>query len=88
MKLEVLKLAKKADLQLLNLEKPNHSMLDDDTNLYSSIAYTADKSDVDSVMVDGKWVVRNGANLVYDESELISDGRNELSKLLSRAKIN
>jgi len=83
-----IEVGKKADLQLLNLERANHSMLDGDENLYSSIVYAADKSDVDSVMVEGKWVVRNGANLVYDEPEMLTIGKAELNKLLSRAKID
>lgn len=83
-----IEVGKKADLQLLNLEKANHSMLYNDENLYSSIVYAADKSDVDSVMVEGKWVVRNGANLVYDEAEILLNGRAELTKLLSRVKID
>jgi 5-methylthioadenosine/S-adenosylhomocysteine deaminase len=83
-----IEVGKKADLQLLNLEKANHSMLDGDDNLYSSIAYAADKSDVHSVMVEGKWVVRNGSNLIYDESEMLINGKAELNKLLSRAKID
>lgn len=83
-----IEVGKKADLQLLNLEKANHSMLDGDDNLYSSIAYAADKSDVDSVMVEGKWVVREGKNLVYEDSEMLQKGKAELNKLLNRAKIN
>ena len=83
-----IEVGKKADLQLLNLEKANHSMLDGDENLYSSIAYAADKSDVDSVMVEGKWVVRNGKNMIYDESEMLANGKAELNKLLNRAKID
>lgn len=83
-----IEIGKKADLVLLNLEKANHSMLDDDSNLYSSIAYAADKSDVDSVMVEGKWVIKNGHNLIYDEKELLNSGKHELTKLLSRTKID
>ena len=83
-----IEVGKKADLQLLNLEKANHTLLDGDENLYSSIVYAADKSDVDSVMVEGKWVFRNDANLIYDESEMLQKGRAELNKLLSRAKID
>jgi 5-methylthioadenosine/S-adenosylhomocysteine deaminase len=83
-----IEVGKKADLQLLNLEKATHSMIKDDENLYSSIAYAADKSDVHSVMVEGKWVVRNGANLVYDESEMLLNGKAELKKLLDRAKVD
>ncbi len=83
-----IEVGKKADLQLLNLEKANHSMLDGDENLYSSIAYAADKSDVDSVMVEGKWVVRNGENLIYEDAEMLANGKAELNKLLNRAKID
>ncbi len=83
-----IEVGKKADLQILNLVKANHSMLDSDENLYSSIVYAADKSDVDSVMVEGKWVVRNGVNLVYDETEMITNGKVELTKLLNRAEID
>jgi len=39
-------------------------------------------------MVEGKWVVRNGRNLIYDEAEMLANGRTELNKLLSRAKID
>lgn len=83
-----IEVGKKADIQLLNLEKANHSMIDGDENLYSSIAYAADKSDVQSVMVEGKWVVQNGANLIYDESEMLLNGKTELKKLLARAKVD
>lgn len=83
-----IEVGKKADLQLLNLEKATHSMIDGDDNLYSSIAYAADKSDVNSVMVEGKWVVRNGTNLIYDESEMVLNGKAELKKLLDRAKVD
>ncbi len=83
-----IEVGKKADLQLLNLEKANHSLLDGDENLYSSIAYAADKLDVDSVMVEGEWVVRNGANLIYEEIEILKNGKAELNKLLSRAKVD
>jgi len=83
-----IEVGKKADLQLLSLERANHTMLDGDENLYSSIVYSADKSDVDSVMVEGKWVVRNGLNLIYDESEMLTNGKAELNKLLSRANID
>jgi cytosine/adenosine deaminase-related metal-dependent hydrolase len=82
-----IEVGKKADFQLLNLDKANHSMLDNDKNLYSSIAYAADKSDVDSVMVGGKWVVQNGVNLVYSESDMLETGKIELNKLLNRAEI-
>jgi cytosine/adenosine deaminase-related metal-dependent hydrolase len=82
-----IEVGKKADLLFLNLEKANHTMLDSDENLYSSIVYSADKSDVDSVMVEGKWVVRNGINQIYDKEEMLFDGKMELRKLLNRLNL-
>ena len=82
-----IEVGKKADFVLLNLEKANHSMLDGDENIYSSIAYAAAKSDVDSVFVDGKMVVEDGKSLIYDDKELRTKGKTELNKLLKRASL-
>jgi cytosine/adenosine deaminase-related metal-dependent hydrolase len=79
-----IELGKKADFILLNLEKANHSMLDNDENVYSSIAYAATKSDVEYVFVDGKMVVEKGSSLIYDDVELRAKGKTELSALLKR----
>jgi cytosine/adenosine deaminase-related metal-dependent hydrolase len=79
-----IEVGKKADLILINLEKSNHSMLMENKNIYSAIVYESDKSDIDSVMINGKWVVRQGENLMYDETELLRKGRAELQKLLNR----
>ncbi len=82
-----IEVGKKADLVLLDLNKPNQSLLDEDKNLYSDIVYSAGKENVRDVMIEGEWVVRNGKSLVYDEHELVEQGRKELKELLERARI-
>ncbi len=37
-----------------------------------------------SVMVDGRWVVKERESLVYDQREIISKGKEELKNLLKR----
>ncbi len=81
-----IEIGKKADLVLLNLEKPNLPLSND--NIYSSIIYSSSIENVAEVMIEGEWVVRNGKSLYYDENELYSIGRTELEKLLKRAKEN
>ena len=81
-----IEVGKKADLVLLNLEKPNLPLSDD--NIYSSIIYSSAMENVAEVMIEGEWVVRNGKSLYYDENELYSIGKSELEKLLKRAKEN
>jgi 5-methylthioadenosine/S-adenosylhomocysteine deaminase len=63
---------KRADLLLLNnddlyyLPKFSHSA----DNVYSQIVYTAKASDVASLMVNGRWLMRDRRLLTLDEAEL------------------
>lgn len=79
---------KKADLVLLNLDKPEHSLISEDKNVYSDIVYSTSANDVTDVMINGKWVVRNGESLLYDEMKLYADSKNSLQKLLVNAKVS
>lgn len=76
---------KKADIVLLDLNKPYLSLGKEEANIYSNIVYSGDKSMIDSVMADGKWKVRNQKSLLYDQEDLTNYGREELEKLLKRA---
>ncbi|MBN2572190.1 MAG: amidohydrolase family protein [Ignavibacteriales bacterium] len=73
---------KKADLVLLDLNKFDKPMSDE--SLYSTIVYSTNKDSVKEVMVNGEWVVRNGTSTIFDENELVKNGKNELKKLLGR----
>jgi len=72
-----------ADLTILDLNKV-HSIPAD--NLYSQIVYSAQSSNVLHVMVNGKWVVKDGRILFKEESKIVEDSWKECRKLLTRLK--
>ncbi len=75
---------KKADLVLLNLNSYNNCVLTDEKNFYSDIVYTANAANVESVLLDGEFIVKEKKSLIYEQDELISNGKTELNKLLLR----
>lgn len=79
-----IEVGKKADLVLLDLNVPDKCLLDNDENIYSDIVYSSSKDSVKHVMIDGRWVVKNGESIIYDKSEMINNAKYELSELLKR----
>jgi len=79
-------IGKKADLVFLNLENSNQTL--NEKNIYSSIIFSAGPSNVENVMIQGKWVVKKGESQNFDEEELYNLGKNELKKLLKRSVMN
>jgi cytosine/adenosine deaminase-related metal-dependent hydrolase len=77
---------KKADLVLLDLDNIYKSFSKDEQSVYSNIVYSSSKEDVIYVMVDGKWLVKDGVSIMYDEFELFQKGREELNQLIKRTK--
>lgn len=75
---------KKADLVLLDLEKADQPLQLDNDNVYSSIVYSASKENVKVVMIDGELVMDDGRCLMFDEDELIKNGKKELNQLIKR----
>ncbi len=75
---------KRADLVLLNLEMADQPLQLNEQQIYSSIVYSASKKNVDSVFVEGVLKVKNGKSNIYDENELIQDGKNHFNELLKR----
>ena len=81
---------KKADLVLLDLERADQPIkISDEQELqnnlvYSSIVYSATKQNVKAVMIDGKLVSEDGVCKLYDESELLSEGKKELKDLITK----
>jgi 5-methylthioadenosine/S-adenosylhomocysteine deaminase len=72
---------KKADLIIMNLENI-HSLPEE--NIYSQIVYSARSTDVQTVMVDGKVLMKNRELKTIDESETSSHIRPQIKKLISR----
>ena len=77
---------KKADIVLLDLEDAVQPLLGDGDNIYSSIVYSAGLQNINSVMVNGKWKIKDKENLIFSEKELYCRGRVELNLLLDRVK--
>lgn len=75
---------KKADLVLLDLNKVEMPYTDDDNNVYSKIVYSASANNVHSVMIDGKWVVKDRFSNKFDSKEVVSNAKSELNNLLQR----
>ena len=79
-----IEIGKKADFVLLDLNRNNNSVSDDDDLVYSNIVYSSGAENVKSVMIDGKWIVNESTSLINESDSLKSDSEVELKKLLSR----
>lgn len=79
-----IEIGKKADFVLLDLEKSDQP-INIDENIYSSIVYSFDKSNVKAVFVDGEILVENSKVKFYEEDNLLETANIELKKLIERA---
>ena len=77
-----IEVGKEADLVLLDLNNVENPLEGDD--LYSSIVQSGSPGNVRSVMVDGRWLYRDGALTFADEEHLLERARRELKRLLGR----
>jgi len=69
---------KKADIVLLNMDKPHLVPLYD---VYSHLVYAVNGSDVDTVLINGKVVLESGKMLTVDENEIIGKAKVFAKKL-------
>ena len=77
-----LEVGKKADLILINMDKPHLTPAYDPV---STIVYAAHGSDVDMVVIDGKIVMKGRKVLTLDEGEILEDIRQRFPKVSERA---
>jgi 5-methylthioadenosine/S-adenosylhomocysteine deaminase len=75
---------KKADIVLLNLEQVWNPSAEAADSISSSLVYSGSPSNVRSVMVDGRWLFRDGVLLAFDEQDVIRGARKEAQTLLER----
>lgn len=75
---------KKADIVLMYLSSSFNSYIDSDESIFSDIVYSSGINNIHSVIVEGKWLVREYQSLVYDESEIVRESNSELQKLFKR----
>lgn len=72
---------KKADMQLLNLD---HLHTSPHPNLISAVVYAVDRSNVETVIVNGRTLMRDGRLETFDESQIIEEGKAEAGRLFER----
>ncbi len=78
-----IEIGKKADLVLLNLNNVWDPVNPLD-NPYSAIVYSAMPENVDSVMVDGRWLYRKKEFTGLDWQKIVRDSRLQMERLLGR----
>jgi cytosine/adenosine deaminase-related metal-dependent hydrolase len=75
---------KRADFVALNMDGPHLVPAPDPV---SAVVYAAKGSDVDTVVIDGKLVVRGGQVLTMDEERIVREARVRAEKLYRRAGV-
>ena len=63
---------KKADLIMIDLERPHLTPM---TNLVTTLVHYGQAGDVESVMVDGEWVMRDHVVTLVDEGEVMRNAQ-------------
>ena len=84
--LGTIEVGKKADLSLIRLDHLHTSPRSED--VVSSIVYSAQASDVQNVVVDGRMLMNNRELLTLDERSIIEQANTQTSELLQRAGLN
>jgi 5-methylthioadenosine/S-adenosylhomocysteine deaminase len=74
----VLKAGMKADIIIIDLNKPHLTPM---YNEYSHLIYAANGSDVDTVLINGKVVMKNRKLLTIDENETIEIARETAQRI-------
>jgi 5-methylthioadenosine/S-adenosylhomocysteine deaminase len=75
---------KKADLAVARLGRLHTTPV---TDLVSALVYSSEVEDVDTVIVDGRLVMRDRKLLTIDEPKTIATANSEAQKLIARAGI-
>jgi len=76
-----LKVGKKADIIIVDFEKPH---LYPKTNIFSHLVYSAKASDVDTTIVDGKILMKNGKVKTMDEASILSEVQEAYENISTR----
>jgi 5-methylthioadenosine/S-adenosylhomocysteine deaminase len=73
-----IEVGKRADLALVRLDRLHSTPVDD---VVSAVVYSAQPDDVETVLIDGEFVLRDRKLLTIDERETINSARSEVEKL-------
>ncbi len=70
-----------ADFSIINMDKPHLTPCHD---IVSNLVYSARPEDVDSVVCDGKFILRNGVLTTLDEEKIMTEVRHRAARLVSK----
>jgi 5-methylthioadenosine/S-adenosylhomocysteine deaminase len=79
-----IEVGKRADLALVRLDRLHSTPVED---VVSAVVYSAQPDDVDSVLIDGEFVLREGKLLTIDERETITTAKSQAEKLRAAADL-
>jgi 5-methylthioadenosine/S-adenosylhomocysteine deaminase len=78
-----LEVGKKADIILINANRPNTTPL---YNVFSVLVYAVNANDVSDVMINGKFVLRNSNMITVNEDEVMNKVRVEARVIAKKLK--
>lgn len=78
-----LEVGKKADIILMNTKKPNWVPMYD-FSIIPNLVYAGDGQDVETVVIDGKVVMRDRKLVGFDEPKIMEESQKRAEKLLAR----
>jgi cytosine/adenosine deaminase-related metal-dependent hydrolase len=81
-----LEIGKRADLAVVNLQRL-HSVPSEYDPL-SALVYSAGPADVETVLIDGKVILKDGELLTLKEESVVENVRREIGPLLQRAGVS
>jgi 5-methylthioadenosine/S-adenosylhomocysteine deaminase len=79
-----LEVGKRADLSVVRLDRLHATPV---REVVSTLVYSAETDDVDTVLIDGELVMRDRKLLTIDEGDTIESARSEAERLISAAGI-
>jgi 5-methylthioadenosine/S-adenosylhomocysteine deaminase len=79
-----LEVGKRADVAVVRLERLHTTPVKD---VVSALVYSTETDDVDTVIIDGRIVMRDGKLLTIEESETIASAKLEAGKLIDAAAL-
>ena len=86
-KVGTLEPGKRADLVLLNLQNIEYPYIDPEVSLIDALVYRGRSQDVDTVMIDGDVVMRDGKLTHIDKDSILKELNSALDRPLTEAEL-
>lgn len=73
---------KKADLIIMDLENDYHSWHSDEADIPTKIVYSANSTNIETVIIDGKIIMEDRKILTLNKNEILNNAKAEAQKLI------